>query len=156
MDQIFNRLERLVKAWTNFGNQDGSPKPWGGERTSYSDPDLAAAMAELDDFLDPGKTETERREAEAAQRARASAGQKNFRQEPDTKSVILEAYRYLGLPPYSPFPEVKTAYKKLLLKYHPDRNAGSAEGLKKATDTSAKINAAYQIIEAYEDSRKGR
>ena len=91
MDQIFDRLERLVKAWTNFGSQDGSPKPWGGDRTSYSDPDLAAAMEELDDFLDPGKTDTERRESEAARKARSSAGQKTYRQEEDTRSVILEA-----------------------------------------------------------------
>jgi curved DNA-binding protein CbpA len=51
---------------------------------------------------------------------------------------------------------VKAAYKKLLFKYHPDRNASSPDQLKKATETSTRINNAYQIIEAYEEARKAR
>jgi len=62
----------------------------------------------------------------------------------------------LGLSPYAPFPEVKTAYRKLLLKYHPDRNSGTPEALKRATETSTKINAAYQIIETHEAAKASR
>ncbi len=163
MDQIFDRLERLVRAWTNFGASDGTPRSRGS--SSYADPDLAAAMEELDDFLDPKKTESERREEEerrARERQRSyrsSAGGAGSQDSPpgaETAAVVQEAYRYLGLAPYAPFPEVKAAYKKLLFKYHPDRNSSSPEGLRKATETSSRINAAYQIIETYEASRKGR
>ncbi|MCE1206970.1 MAG: J domain-containing protein [Spirochaetia bacterium] len=180
MDQLFDRLERLVKSWINAGS-DASFSPSGfssSRRTSSGDPDLDAAMAELDDFLDTSKTETERREAEAkrreeAMRAEAERREWSARQEQnrfyrsgpnsgsgvsqeDTSKAIREAYAYLGLPAYAPFPEVKSAYKKLLFKYHPDRNSSSPEALKKATETSTRINAAYQIIEAYEEARNGK
>ncbi len=163
MDQIFERLERLVKAWVNSGMSDSQPRGQNARRNSYGDPDLDAAMAELDDFLDTSKTETEKREAESA-RAQAQREQR-ARQEQSrryasgnstesTTTVIEEAYRYMGLKPYTPFAEVKATYKKLLFKYHPDRNSSSPEAHKKATETSTKINAAYQIIETYEESRK--
>jgi len=125
-------------------------------------------MAELDDFLDTSKTETERRESEErrraeerrAQEARARTRDGGYRtqgtQEPSTKSVVEDAYRYLGLPPYAAFADVKTAYKKLLFKHHPDRNSGTPDQMKRATETSSRINAAYQIIEAYEESRAPR
>jgi DnaJ-domain-containing protein 1 len=165
VDQIFERLERLVKAWVNSGTSTSAPRGRGPSSKSYGDPDLDAAMAELDDYLDTSKTETERREAEE-QRAQAQRERK-FREEQSrrygtqadgeqTTVVVEQAYRYLGLKPYAPFSEVKAAYKKLLFTYHPDRNSSSPEALKKATETSTRINAAFQIVEAYEESRKGR
>lgn len=175
MDQIFDRLERLVKSWVNSGATGGdaygreTTYGRGAARRSYGDADLDAAMAELDDFLDTSKTETERREAEerkarAERERRAREGQNQRRgaswgdgaPNASTSAVIEDAYRYLGLAPYAPFPEVKAAYKKLLFKYHPDRNASSPDQLKKATETSTRINNAYQIIEAYEETRKAR
>ena len=158
MDQIFERLEKLVKAWVNSGVDSTS---------SYGDPDLDAAMAELDDFLDTSKTESEKKEEqerkaraerdrrlreEQAKRSHETYGASSYAD--GTKAVVEDAYRYLGMTPYAPFAEVKSAYKKLLFKYHPDRNAASPEALKKATETSTRINAAFQIIEAYEESKK--
>lgn len=175
MDQIFDRLERLVKAWVNSSASSGDSYGQGSSagraasRRSSGDPDLDAAMAELDDFLDTSKTETERREAEERkaqeERDRRAREQRNRTQgsswsggapNAGTSAVIEDAYRYLGLAPYAPFAEVKAAYKKLLFKYHPDRNASSPDQLKKATETSTRINSAYQIIEAYEEARKVR
>lgn len=175
MDQIFDRLERLVKAWVNSGSSgndaygQGTVSARAASRRGYGDPDLDAAMAELDDFLDTSKTETERREAEEKKaqedRERRAREQRSRTQgsswsggapNASTSAVIEDAYRYLGLTPYAPFPEVKAAYKKLLFKYHPDRNAATPDQLKKATETSTRINNAYQIIEAYEEARKAR
>ncbi len=165
MDQIFERLERLVKAWVNSGTSTSAPGGRASSFKSYGDPDLDAAMAELDDFLDTSKTETERQEAQA-QRAQAQREQRAREEQrhrygaqtggEQTATVIEQAYRYLGLKPYAPFAEAKAAYKKLLFTYHPDRNSSTPEALKKATETSTRINAAFQIIEAYEESRKGR
>jgi DnaJ-domain-containing protein 1 len=173
VDQIFERLERLVKAWVNT-TVDSTQGHAGGQtayRSSSGDSDLDAAMAELDDFLDTSKTETERREEEARraaeqarlrreEQARKSGSHGNYygsaQQAPDTKKVVEDAYRYLGCQAYAPFAEVKTAYKKLLFKYHPDRNSSTPEKLKSATETSSRINAAYQIVEAYEQSKQAR
>jgi DnaJ-domain-containing protein 1 len=164
VDQIFDRLERLVKAWTNFGNDGSTTRGWGKGASSYADPDLSAAMAELDDFLDTGKTDTERREAEERERKERSRTSSGYRQgqgtsastSAGTSAVVEDAYRYLGVAPYSAFADVKKAYKKLLFTYHPDRNSGSPDKLKRSTETSSKINAAYQIIEAYEESKAPR
>lgn len=174
MDQIFERLERLVKAWVNTGSSASSSYGRAGARQTYGDPDLDAAMAELDDFLDTSKTESEKREAEErraqAERERrareahgaragsssSTGGYSGGGYADNTKAVVEDAYRYLGLTPYVPFPEVKAAYKKLLFKYHPDRNSSTPEALKKATETSTRINAAYQIVEAYEEAKKAK
>lgn len=172
MDQIFDRLERLVKAWVNTTVESTSSRVGGGsrgsERRSFSgDSDLDAAMAELDDFLDTSKTETERKEEEALraaeevrrrrdEQARKGNAYGASQQAPDTKKVVEDAYRYLGCPAYAPFADVKTAYKKLLFKFHPDRNASTPDQLKSATETSSRINAAYQIVEAYEQSKQAR
>ena len=180
MDQIFERLERLVRAWTNLsGDGSASPSSPGASAqrssrsTSSGDPDLDAAMAELDDYLDTSRTETERREAEEAARARSRAQAEADRRarsggsgtysgsggqsyDRTTSSVIEDAYRYLGVAPYAPFAEVRSSYRRLLLKYHPDRNSGTPEMLRRATETSSRINAAYQIIEAHEATKASR
>jgi DnaJ-domain-containing protein 1 len=168
VDQIFERLEKLVKAWVDSAVDSAAPRSSTSARSSYGDPDLDAAMAELDDYLDTSKTESEKREAEArakAERDRKANEERARRNQQysgaqysseSTTAVIEQAYRYLGLQPYAAFAEVKTAYKKLLFKYHPDRNASDPASLKKATETSTKINSAYQIIEAYEESKMAR
>jgi len=169
VDQIFERLEKLVKAWVNSGVDSSPSYGRSASRTSYGDADLDAAMAELDDFLDTSKTESEKKEEqerkareerdrrlrdEEARRGRGNSGAGSY--DGGTRAVVEDAYRYLGVAPYVPFAEVKSAYKKLLFKYHPARNASSREELKKATETSTRINAAFQIIEAYEESKKAR
>ncbi|MEN6364343.1 MAG: J domain-containing protein [Rectinema sp.] len=162
MDQIFDRFERLIKSWVSAAADDAGlgnardSRPFG----SRGDPDLDAAMAELDDYLDDSRTATERREAEEARRKERERREREARartftghpSEADRSTALAEAYRFLGLPNNAPFTEVKSAYKKLLLKYHPDRNSQSPEALKKSTDLSARINAAYQLIEAWEEA----
>ena len=108
MDQIFERLERLVKAWVNSGASSSAPRGRSTSFKSYGDPDLDAAMAELDDYLDTSKTETERREAEE-QRAQTQREQRAREEQrrrygaqaggEQTAVVIEQAYRYLGLNP---------------------------------------------------------
>lgn len=171
MDQLFERFERLIRSWVN-STIDASAAYDGGtaqarRRSSSGDPDLDAAMAELDDFLDTSRTETERRESaerraeeESARKARerqrayggGGAGTEHFT-ETQQKRALSEAYRYLGVPDGAPFADVKSAYKKLLLKYHPDRNSQTPDALRASTERSARINAAYQLIEAWEETR---
>ena len=156
MDQIFERLERLVKAWVNAGVSNAPSYDRVGTRQHSGDPDLDAAMAELDDFLDTSKTESEKRDAEEKRSRQSRTSWTGGAPADNTSAVVEEAYRYLGLKPYTPFAEVKGAYKKLLFRHHPDRNASSPEILRKSTETSTRINAAYQIIECYEESKKAQ
>jgi len=147
VDQIFDRLERLLKSWVT-PDQDST---YTRTSSSTGNDDLDAAMSELDDFLQGDRASTEakakeRAAREAEQRARAEAASRAASGPP---KPVVEAYRSLGLAYGAPMTEVKAAYKKLLLRHHPDRNNATAAEQKRATDISAHINAAYQTIETW-------
>lgn len=56
--------------------------------------------------------------------------------------MINDPYKVLGVSPNASDEEIKTAYRKLAKKYHPDLNPGNAEAAKKMNE----INAAYEQI----------
>lgn len=154
MDQIFDRLERLVRAWMSSAFGEGLGHTNYQDAGAFKDQDLTDAWEELESYLDPSKTEAER-EADARRRAssnRQSYGNQSHYEEIERKAVE-DAYRFLGLEPYTSFSRVKIRYKELLKKHHPDRHTGSPEDMQKATVVSAKINTAYQLIETWEESR---
>jgi DnaJ-domain-containing protein 1 len=152
VDQIFDRLERLFKSWVT----PDSDEDYSGRRSSSGNPDLDAAMDELDDFLDKDRSaaeararEREQREKEERARAEAQGRNQGRSQAGGPPAVVTEAYRTLGLPYGAPMKDVKAAYKRLLLRYHPDRNSGNPAEMKRSTEISASINNAYQVIETW-------
>lgn len=159
MDQFFDRFERLFKSWVAPGDEPPSARP---ARRS-GDPDIDAAMDELDDFLSAARGDSEaaerekarkvaeeaRRRAEEAARARKSTASSSKQGGDGRDPRLAAAYEYLGLPYGTPIEQAKAKYKKLLLKHHPDRHAGNPENIKKATETSARINEAWRIIEVW-------
>lgn len=167
MDQIFDRFERMFKSWVS-GASDEVDEAFGeaGSRRSSGDPDLDAAMDELDDYLDAGRTATEARERdrkrrereEAARRASGASSARSSRPGAASASgppaALIQAYRSLGLAYGTPFPQVKAAYKRLLMQNHPDRNSATPEQLKRSTEISAQLNAAYQRIETWNSTGK--
>ena len=54
----------------------------------------------------------------------------------------LDYYATLEVTPQASDDEIKRAYRKLALKYHPDRNQGN----KKAEEKIREINAAYEVL----------
>jgi hypothetical protein len=162
VDQIFDRFERLFKSWVSsdtaelFGSGAARDR---GSRGS-GDPDLDSAMDELDEFLDIGRTETEARERERARREREESARRSsssyttYSRPSGPPPALLQAYRSLGLNYPTPFPEVKAAYKRLLMRNHPDRNSATPEQLKRSTEISAQLNAAYQRIETWNATGK--
>jgi DnaJ-domain-containing protein 1 len=168
VDQIFDRFERMFKSWVNGAAAEaeslfGSPA---GARRSTGDPDLDEAMAELDDFLDLGRTETEARQRAAdraeerraredeARRRAGYGGRASDQRASGPPAAIVQAYRTLGLAYGTPFPQVKAAYKRLLMQNHPDRNSATPEQLKRSTEISTQLNAAYQRIETWTTTGK--
>jgi DnaJ-domain-containing protein 1 len=158
VDQIFDRFERMFRSWVSAD----ADELFGRTHTaragaSSGDPDLDAAMDELNDFLDTGRTETEARERDRARREREAAARaggsysgasSSYNSRPSgPPPALVQAYKVLGLPYGAPFPEVKAAYKRLLMQNHPDRNSATPEQLKRSTEISVQINAAYQRIE---------
>jgi len=61
----------------------------------------------------------------------------------------MDYYAVLGVAPGATDDEVKKAYRKLVLKYHPDRNPND----KQAEDKIREINAAYEVIGDVETRR---
>jgi len=56
--------------------------------------------------------------------------------------MTKDYYTNLGVPKSASEAEIKKAYKKLAMQYHPDRNKGD----KKAEAKFKEINEAYQIL----------
>lgn len=58
-------------------------------------------------------------------------------------------YRTLELEPGADLRTVRKAYRKLLLKYHPDRFANEPEKLAVATEVTRKLTEAYNGLQRY-------
>jgi hypothetical protein len=163
VDQIFDRFERLFRSWVSNDAESLYGSGSGSRATrSSGDPDFDSAMDELDDFLDRGRTETEAREKDRLRREREEAARRASSSRPASSTsgasgppqALLQAYRTLGLAYGTPFPEVKSAYKRLLMQNHPDRNSATPEQLKRSTEISVQINAAYHRIETWRTKGK--
>lgn len=142
MSQIFDRLGNLIRSAFS-----GDPDDFDFSTTnSRLDPDMQAAWDELNDFLNEDDSEST-----------YSGGEAKYESHHSSSSIPGELagdYRTLGVSPGTPLAEVKKAYKKLAIKYHPDRFANEPDQLKNATEMMKKLNLAYHNIRKYETSKK--
>jgi hypothetical protein len=96
---------------------------------------------------DRARRDKEREEAaKAAERARAGAGagDEEARRVPKGNMGVDEALDVLGLPKTAAPQSVKKAYRKMAMRWHPDRNQGD----KRAEDAFKKVQAAYEALKA--------
>gem|GEM_PF-2356476 len=78
---------------------------------------------------------------------RHSAPEEEMYSAEDADSEILQSYKTLGLPPFSPIDQVKKNYRQLAKVYHPDALAGRGRNHGASSDEKMKlINAAYERI----------
>jgi hypothetical protein len=151
------------------------PRGTSGEfsRASHGDPDLDAAFEELNDFLGGASAGRGPRkngwrgivdeESGGEKRQNGGTGASGtgsaynagkaggaYHTGKTGGAAVPEAlqkdFAELGLAPDASAEECKAAYKKLLKIHHPDRHAGHEGNMKKATEKSARINAAYDRI----------
>ncbi|MDR0443906.1 MAG: J domain-containing protein [Treponema sp.] len=131
---IWDRFTNVVNSYIN--DIGGRKREWKNSNSYSGDPDLDAAYEELDDYLNGKEQNKNTRHA-------------NVKLPPEE---LRPDFEYLGLPFGADAEECKAAYKRLLKIHHPDRHAGHEGNMKKATEKSAKINAAWERIEKW---RKG-
>jgi DnaJ-domain-containing protein 1 len=140
---IIDRLSTVLRSY--LGGEDTS---FSDSRERFGDPDLNAAWEELDDFL--GKGRQNRRPFEEPEDVDFSGGKAGRKKRPPEE--LRADFAELGLPHGAPLEECKAAYKRLLNLHHPDRHAGHAANLKKATEKSARINAAWDRIKRWAET----
>jgi DnaJ-domain-containing protein 1 len=167
MDRFFDRLGDAIK--NMLDDEDHKLFPGSRARPSSRDPDLDSAYAELDEFLKTGKNSEPKPKPSAG--AQGGAGRRTTWADPEDngrrgygagpeagKNALPESLRKdfaeLGVAFGASADDCKAAYKKLLKIHHPDRHAGHPGNMKKATEKSARINAAYQKIEHWRETGK--
>jgi DnaJ-domain-containing protein 1 len=137
---IFDRISDVIRSYLN--DNDDFDKKSHSYGKNFTDPDFLEGQAEVEEFLRSGgngwkaytKTERETSEARAKER---------------TPEVLRTDFVELELPFGAPSEECKKAYKRLLKIHHPDRHTGNPENIRKATEKSARINAAFDRIEKW-------
>jgi DnaJ-domain-containing protein 1 len=139
---IWSRLGDVINSYLNdFGEQTSERFNTHGSPRS-GDPDFDAAYEELDDYLN--RKETRGGHSRDEPKANASGAGAKFPPE-----ELRADFEILGVPFGADAETCKAAYKKLLKIHHPDRHAGHESNFKKATERSAKINAAWDRIEKW-------
>lgn len=93
-----------------------------------------------------GSSSSGRASSGSSRGARSPFGQKDQK--------IAEYYKVLDLPEGADFAQVKTAYRRLMRKYHPDRHVGNPKKLKAATELSMRVTQAYNALEEHLKGKK--
>ena len=62
---------------------------------------------------------------------------------------VAEWYRVLDLSAGADMPAIKSAYRQMMRKYHPDMHAGNPQKQKAATELSMRVTAAYNGLVAH-------
>ncbi|MCK5674628.1 MAG: hypothetical protein KAH95_14705, partial [Spirochaetales bacterium] len=127
MDPIIERFNRLIKSMfvdtddINFAYDDFS---------ETRDSDYTDAWDELNDFL--SDTGSVNKNGTNSTNKKSSI--------PKTPEVLRQDYMNMGVPFGSGFNITKNEYKKLIIKYHPDKNSSNTESIKEATEKTKKLN----------------
>jgi len=173
---IWDRLGSVINSYFNdFGDKTnrrfGSPS--GNFAGNTGDPDVDAAFEELDNFLNGKKAGEENKRSEyrwsdnstdtntgASGSARGSSSRTSSHgssargaSSDAPPAELRDDFEKLGVPFGADEETCKAAYKKLMKIHHPDRHAGHEGNFKKATERSARINAAWDRIEKWRQSK---
>jgi DnaJ-domain-containing protein 1 len=69
------------------------------------------------------------------------------------EAKVADWYRVLDLQPGADMPQIKTAYRQLMRKYHPDMHAGNPSKQKAATELSMRVTTAYNGLVDHLDKK---
>jgi DnaJ-class molecular chaperone len=151
MGRILNSLKDALKTYLEEDSIfDDFGKMLKKQGRYSADPDVNAAYEELDDYLKHGPGAGKGESFDGRHRER----RQDVPKKPPIPEKIKRDFAELGLSPEASPEECKGAYKKLLKIHHPDRHAGHPDNMRKATEQSARINAAFDRIEQWRKTGK--
>lgn len=134
MNQIFNRIYRYVK--TEFSRKSNH------QIISNEDDELKRIIEELEQ-----DSRNQKNNSKSTQNSNnyynSSIDSSN------SNSKIDEAFQILGLKRTSEKEQIKKAYKKKMMEYHPDRVGFKGDDIKEmARQKSVSINQAYEVLKS--------
>jgi DnaJ-domain-containing protein 1 len=68
---------------------------------------------------------------------------------PSADAQVAEWYKVLDLSPGADMAQIKSSYRQLMRKYHPDMHAGNPQKQKAATELSMRVTTAYNGLVSY-------
>ncbi len=137
---FIDRLANFLKSL--FGDDAGAARQAGEtEGTRFRDPDLQDAWEELDEFMRGGSAQSDR----TRQRSRSS------RPEPPRDESLRQDYANLEVPFGADIDTVRRSYKRLMIKYHPDKYGKDPQQQKVALEITKKINESFERIRARQE-----
>ncbi len=162
MGQIWNRLSRLAKTYLNDTSDTSA-----AERILRSDDDeLKRIIEELDNPKSNEHTASEQRQSHEKQNAQQQnayqqnayqnaqqqkQSQQNSQQRQRTSPgamTLIKAATVLGIRTDASVSEIKTAYKKKVMKFHPDRVANAPlDEQAQSKQIIVEVNQAYQFFQ---------
>lgn len=145
MGQIWNRIKKIAQAYTR------DTTSWSYESVEEEDQRrLKEIIDQLNSQGPSQRNETGNGAAGRTGNAHRSSGGNRQQQQPRSGTQTPEAaLAVLGLPAGATGEEVRRAYKRLMLRYHPDRVASLGAAEQEASHRRAQeINAAYQVLKA--------
>jgi hypothetical protein len=158
LDRLAGLLRALLGDGTGGGRRAGhgtdSPRGPGADRPSAgrpADPDLAAAWDELNDYLGDGSV----RGGGGRDGSGRDGGSRDDRGGGTAAGAppgsLRQDYANLEVPFGADIETVRRSYKRLVLRYHPDRHAGDPERLRVATEITKKVNESFERIRSHEE-----
>ncbi len=76
----------------------------------------------------------------------ASSGSARAPRPGSNEAQVLEWYRVLDLQVGADMPQIKSSYRQLMRKYHPDMHAGNPQKQKAANELSMRVTTAYNSL----------
>ena len=89
----------------------------------------------------------------SASGAASSTGSARSPRPGSTEAQLAEWYRVLDLTAGADLSQIKTAYRQMMRKYHPDMHAGNPQKQKAATELSLRVSSAYNGLVTHLDKK---
>ncbi len=165
LNDMFDSLyDNVMGSRKNSSHDSGDPdldRAWhdldqfmGSSNTRSGFQDMDNDFAEFDRRFAAGGAKQkpgadfERLKAQARAQAESTQQQRQKAEDPLRKMAeeLVRAYHNLEIKPGAPVEEVKSAYKRMIKLYHPDRFANDPSKQQTATQITAKLNQSYACI----------